>query len=74
MNNGFAVKGAISMRDLYQSQSSYGWTYYWTPWVRRSVIADDFVYSLSDSGIRVANIANLNAPLATTSFTRYLTK
>lgn len=74
VNNGFAVKGAISMRDLYQSQSSYGWTYYWTPWVRRSVIADDFVYSLSDSGIRVANIANLNAPLATTSFTRYLTK
>ncbi len=71
---GFSAKGAISMRDLYQSQSYQGWTYYWTPWVRRSVMADDFVYSLSDSGIRVANIANLSAPLATTSFTRHFTK
>ena len=35
-------------------------------------MADDFVYAISDSGIRVANIANLNAPLATARFEKYV--
>ena len=39
--------------------------------VRRSVMADDFVYAISDAGIRVANIANLSAPIATTRFNKY---
>jgi hypothetical protein len=34
-------------------------------------MADDFVYAISDSGIRVANVANLSVPLATASFERY---
>jgi hypothetical protein len=68
---GFTTKGAISMRDLYQVYSYSGWYYYYQPYVRRSVMADDFVYSISDSGIRVANIANLSAPIATTRFNKY---
>ncbi len=69
---GFTPKGAISMKDMYQVQNYYGWTYYWTPYVRRSVMADDFVYAISDSGIRSANIANLSAPLATVRFDRFV--
>ena len=38
----------------------------------RELVADDFVYAISDSGMRVANIANLAAPLATADFTRTL--
>jgi uncharacterized secreted protein with C-terminal beta-propeller domain len=68
---GFTPKGAISMRDLYMVESSYNWTYYWTPQVRRSVMADDFVYAISDSGIRVANVNNLALPIATAQFARY---
>ena len=59
------------MKDVYQVSTYYNWTYYWTPQVRRSVMADDFVYAISDSGIRVANIANLAAPLASTRFNKY---
>lgn len=68
---GFTPRGAISMRDLYQVERYSNWTYYWTPQVRRSVMADDFVYAISDSGIRVANVANLSQPIATTRFNRY---
>jgi hypothetical protein len=69
---GFTPRGAVSMNDMYQAWHSENWTYYWTPSVRRSVMADDFVYAISDSGMRVANIANLAAPLATADFTRTL--
>ena len=69
---GFAARGAVSMSDMYQVEQYNNWTYYWTPWVRRSVMADDFVYSLSDSGLRVANISNLSQPVSTARFTRYL--
>lgn len=68
---GFTPRGAISMRDMYQVESYYNWTYYWTPQVRRSVMADDFVYAISDSGIRSANVNNLSLPLATARFNRY---
>jgi hypothetical protein len=68
---GFTPRGAISMRDMYQVESYSNWTYYWTPQVRRSVMADDFVYAISDSGIRAANVNNLSLPLATARFNRY---
>ncbi|MDP3503364.1 MAG: beta-propeller domain-containing protein [Myxococcales bacterium] len=68
---GFTPRGAISMRDMYQVESYSNWTYYWTPQVRRSVMADDFVYAISDSGIRSANVNNLSLPLATARFNRY---
>ncbi len=40
--------------------------------MRRSVMADDFVYAISDAGIRVANIADLSVPVATAAFDRYV--
>lgn len=71
---GFTSRGAISMRDMYQVERYSNWTYYWTPWVRRSIMADDYVYAISDSGIRVANVASLSTPIATTRFNRYIAK
>lgn len=68
---GFTPRGALSMSDLYQASSSSQWTYYWVPSVRRSVMADDFVYSISDSGLRVANVNALGVPLATAPFDRF---
>lgn len=73
---GFTPRGAVSMKDLYQVQQytgwNYSWTYYWEPAVRRSVMADDFVYAISDSGIRVSNIVDLARPVQTAKFDRYL--
>ena len=68
---GFTAKGSVSMSDMYQVAQYSNWTYYWEPYVRRSVMADEFVYAISDSGIKVANIANLSAPIASTRFNRY---
>lgn len=72
---GFTSKGAVSLSDMYQSYSytwgSQTWTYYWQPSVRRSIMADDFVYAISDAGIRVSNIVNLSAPLATIQFDKF---
>lgn len=69
---GITPKGSVSLWDMYKAQNYYSWSYYWTPQVRRSVMADDFVYAISDAGIRVANIANLSAPIATVNFDRYV--
>jgi len=68
---GFTEKGAVTFSDMYQSENYYGWTYYWEPWVRRSVMADDYVYAISDVGVRVANISDLSTPLKTAKFARY---
>lgn len=65
---GITPLGALSMKDLYQKHTYDGWYYYWTPMVRRSVMADNFAYAISDSGIRVADIASLSSPVATALF------
>ncbi len=69
---GFTAKGALSMKDQYQTANDATWSYYWLPNVRRSVMADDFVYAISDAAIRVAHIADLGTPLATVPFDRYI--
>ncbi len=69
---GFTPKGAINMNDAYQVHSYYGWSWYWTPSVRRSIMADDFVYAISDAGLRVANVANLSQPIRSAMFDRYV--
>jgi len=54
-------QGSVSMSDMYQVyqllelEPTTG-----SRTCARSVMADDFVYAISDSGIRVANIANLS--------------
>jgi uncharacterized secreted protein with C-terminal beta-propeller domain len=66
---GFTPVGDISMSDMYRVQNYRSWSYYWTPNVRRSVMADDYVYAISDAGVRVSHVSNLQAPVATTYFT-----
>ncbi|MFZ5442198.1 MAG: beta-propeller domain-containing protein [Myxococcota bacterium] len=69
---GFTPRGALRMDDMYSVYVYDGWYYYWEPYVRRSVMADDFVYAISDSGIRVANVNDLTAPLASAAFDKYV--
>lgn len=69
-NAGFTSKGSIDMEDvLRRDWCAQGcWSWYWEPNVRRSVMADDFVYAVSSGGVRVANVNDLATPLATALF------
>jgi len=67
-STGFTPVGNVSMSDVYQSFNYRNWTWYWTPSVRRSVMADDYVYAITDAGVRVAHVSNLQVPLATSYF------
>jgi hypothetical protein len=67
-STGFTPVGAVSMKDVYQTINSYQWSWTYSPAVRRSVMADDYVYAISDAGVRVAHVNNLSAPLATVRF------
>ncbi|MCS6912577.1 MAG: beta-propeller domain-containing protein [Myxococcales bacterium] len=65
--------GALSMKDVYQVHNDREWTWYWTPYVRRSVMASsregqDYVYAISDAGVRVANLERIATPLSTVLF------
>ena len=71
-----ALRGALSMKDLYVTEGSSDWRWSWSPVIRRSVMASDsngnvFVYAISDAGIRVASLGSLDAPLATAKFPRH---
>lgn len=66
--SGITARGALSMRDVYVQDGLNAWQFYWEPQIRRSVMADDFVYAISDAGLRVANIASLDQPVATVAF------
>jgi hypothetical protein len=60
------------MKDLLDRQDcSQGacWSWYWEPQVRRSVMADDYVYAVSSGGVRVAHVDSLSTPIATARFT-----
>lgn len=65
---GFTPVGALSMKDVFQTVNDRGWNWYWSPTVRRSVMADDYVYAISDGGLRVAKVDALQTPLATSVF------
>jgi hypothetical protein len=65
---GFTPVGAVSMTDMFRIHNYRTWSYYWVPNVRRSVMADDYVYAISDAGVRVSHVSNLQSPLATTYF------
>ncbi|MBM4378413.1 MAG: beta-propeller domain-containing protein [Deltaproteobacteria bacterium] len=71
---GFTVKGSLSLSDLYRDYGYNSWSWYWSPEVRRSVMADDYVYAISDAGIRVAHVGSLSTPLATVKFDGVSTK
>ena len=69
---GISDKGMLSMRDVYQTVSYRNWSWTWAPMARRGMMAssqtDVFVYAVSDAGMRSANLAHLDAPLATVLF------
>ncbi len=69
---GFTLKGRMDMADVVASPdctNGYGcWSWYWQPNVRRSVMADDFVYAISSGGVRVAHVDSLSTPIATARF------
>ncbi|CAM4385644.1 beta-propeller domain-containing protein [Myxococcus xanthus] len=65
---GFSPVGTVSMRDMYQSFNFRNWSWYWQPTVRRSIMADDYVYTISDAGLRVSHVDSLQTPLVTAPF------
>lgn len=71
---GFTPKGSLDMADvLFRNGCSYDtyygcWYWYWTPQIRRSVMADDYVYAVSSGGVRVAHVDSLDTPIATALF------
>ena len=74
-NKGISHRGSLSVTDVYREYGDYGWTWYYRPEVRRSVMATDdagtdFVYAISDGGIRAAGLGNLATPEATVKFPR----
>jgi uncharacterized secreted protein with C-terminal beta-propeller domain len=71
--SGIAALGSLGMRDVYLQGGNGQWSWQYEPWARRSILATDaggtdYLYAVSDAGIRVGNIADLSHPLATTVF------
>ena len=67
------------MGNVYMQQGSEGWTWWYRPWVRRSVMATDqagqtFLYAVSDAGIRTAELTHLGTPLATALFPKAVSR
>ncbi|WP_223641402.1 beta-propeller domain-containing protein [Corallococcus sp. EGB] len=65
---GISPVGAVPMSDLFKTASLPHWSYYYVPDVRRSVMADDYVYAISDAGVRVSKVDSLQTPLVTVPF------
>ncbi|MFP2900855.1 beta-propeller domain-containing protein [Corallococcus sp. 4LFB] len=65
---GLSPVGAVPMSDLFKSTGMPQWSYYYVPDVRRSVMADDYVYAISDAGVRVSKVDSLQTPLVTVPF------
>lgn len=66
IEDGITDAGALYMQDMYTSNE---WNeYYYSPLVRRSLMADEYVYGISDAGIRVAKISDPSTPVASVLF------
>lgn len=64
---GIAPAGILPMTDVFAGTGdAFGW--YWSPVVTRSILADDFVYAVSDAGVRAARVPDLPGWLATVIF------
>ncbi|HVP59698.1 MAG TPA: beta-propeller domain-containing protein [Myxococcaceae bacterium] len=70
--SGIQALGSLSMADVYQTWSYDNWSYSWSPFVRRGILADaqdgQVVYAISDAGVRSAKVASLPAWLKTVTF------
>jgi uncharacterized secreted protein with C-terminal beta-propeller domain len=65
---GITAAGSLSMADVYVNTGDQSWSYYWSPLITRSILADDAVYAISNAGIRSALVPNLPSWLATVQF------
>jgi hypothetical protein len=67
-----APRGQVSMADVYLQAPGVPFSWWWSPWVRRSVLASDpsgdYVYAISDAGVRAARVADPVEVLATVLF------
>jgi len=67
-----APAGRLSMGDVYQDAAGAPFGWWWSPYVRRSVLSSDdsgdYVYAITDAGIRSADVSLLPAWLATVQF------
>jgi hypothetical protein len=64
---GIQPMGSIEHTDLVQGTNN-GRYFGWTPQVRRSVMMDDYVYSISYGGAKVHDTRDLSRPIATMAF------
>jgi hypothetical protein len=65
---GITDKGSLAMNDIYDGVNGSDTWWYSGAHVRRSIFADDFVYAISDLGIRAANINDLTNPVGTVRY------
>ncbi len=69
---GIKARGRLDMKDVFVKNNLMTFAPGYAPYIRRSVMAtdgpNDFVYAVSDAGIRVGNLANLMTPVATATF------
>lgn len=71
VNRGITPKGSVSLRDLFIEHAYRDWSWRYSPWVRRSVMADDYAYAISDAGIRVVDMRSPRQTIATARFDPY---
>jgi hypothetical protein len=64
---GIRPAGTLSMSDVRAHAAGYGPGY--APPVRRSIVADDYVYAVSEAGIRAAELDEPEQSVATVQFT-----
>lgn len=71
---GFSLRGSVSMKDVYVTAGTPSWSWYYSPWIRRSVMATDmgtdYVYAVSDAGIRAVTGSSLSSTLSTVVYPR----
>ena len=69
---GIQALGSLSMADVYLTYNYENWSWSWSPFVRRGILAADasgqYVYAISDAGVRSAKVASLPAWLQTVKF------
>ncbi|MBX2810974.1 MAG: beta-propeller domain-containing protein [Myxococcales bacterium] len=68
VDEGIQPAGALSMSDIFAQRGQADWSYIYSPEVRRSIMADEYIYGITDAGIRVASLADPSIPIATVVF------
>lgn len=67
-----AAAGRLSMADVYLGEPGVPFSWWWSPYVRRSVLASDpsgdYVYAVSDAGVRAARLGDPVEVQATVTF------